>query len=284
MKILKQDIRLFPTHPSMLLFLQPQSILSPPLVIDQNGNLIDGYRRYQLQEGDFIEAVQISIENVFEASYEMNLRSRTWDDIDCFLWKRWARSIGADANRLPSRHHPAVLESASIQLLTGLGQRRITMRQALLIQEAPEVAQDYLLDLLSNRINVNDNETAELIRMAWDMKIRQKTAGIRGLFEYEPFVSILQNIKLSPKQRGEALLKELRTVRYPIYQKKLEQFTSDWQQLKLGRGIQAKGNSFVERGVLEISFASTSLEELKNHINRLSASLDSPVWARIWEE
>ncbi len=284
MKILKQDIRLSPTHPSMLLFLQPQSILSAPLVIDQNRNLIDGYRRYQLQESDSIEAVQIPIENVFEASYEMNLRSRLWDDIDSFLWKRWARSIVADANRLPSHRHPAVLDSASIQLLTGLAQRRITMRQALLIQEAPEVAQDYLLDLLSNGINVNDNETAELIRMAWDMKTRQRTAGIRGLFEYEPFVSILQNMKLSPKQRGEALLKELRTMRYPLYQKKLEQFTSDWQQLKLGRGIQAKGNSFVERGVLEISFASTSLQELKNHIDRLSASLDSPVWARIWEE
>jgi hypothetical protein len=102
--------------------------------------------------------------------------------------------------------------------------------------------------------------------------------------ETGPFDVILQDRRLSPKRRGEALLKELRAVRYPLYQKKLEQFTSDWQQLNLGRGIQAKSNSFVERGVLEISFASKSLEELKNHIKRLSESLASPEWARIFEE
>jgi hypothetical protein len=284
MKILKQDIRLSPMHPSTLLSLQPQSILSAPLVIDQNRNLIDGYRRFQLIDNDSVEVVELSVENIFEAGYEMNLRTRSWDEIDCFLWKRWATFIGADVSRLPAQRVSPVLGSASIPMLALLAQRKITIRQAVLIQEAPEATHEYLLDLFSEVIHLNDNETAEFIRMAWDVKIREGASSLMRLLESEPFLVILQDRRHSPKQRGEALLKELRSVRYPLYQKKLEQFTSDWQQLNLGRGIQAKGNSFVERGVLEISFASKSLEELKSHINRLSESLDSPVWPRIFDE
>jgi hypothetical protein len=284
MKILKQEIHLSPMHPSMLLALQPQSILYAPLVIDQNRNLIDGYRRFQLLQDDSIEATQISVENIFEAGYEMNLRSRTWDEIDYFLWKRWANSIGSNASNLPAQRVPAILESAPIRMLTLLAQRKITMRQATLIQDAPPATHEYFLDLLSEVVHLNDNETAEFIRLAWDVKVRERVSGLAKLLETGPFVVILQDRRLSPKQRGEALLKELRAVRYPLYQKKLEQFTSDWQQLNLGRGIQAKSNFFVERGVLEISFASKSLEELKDFINRLSESLVSPEWARIFEE
>ena len=284
MKISKQEIQLSPMHPSMLLTLQPQSILYAPLVIDQNRNLIDGYRRFQLLQGDSIEVTQITAENIFDAAYEMNLRSRTWDDIDCFLWRRWAHSIAGDAARLPMQRLSLVLESASTPMLTQLAERKITLRQAALIQEAPPATHEYLLKLLSEILHLNDNETSEFIRMAWDVKLREQISGLKGLLETGRFLVILQDRRYSPKQKGEALLKELRAVRYPLYQKKLEQFTSDWQQLKLGRGIQAKGNSFVERGVLEISFASKSLQELKNHIDRLSESLASPEWARIFEE
>jgi len=284
MKIPKQDIHLSPLHPSMLLTIPPQSILYAPLVIDQNKNLIDGYRRFQLLEGNSIEVTQVLAENIFDAAYEMNLRSRTWDDIDCFLWRRWAQAIGADPGRLPIQRQSSILESASTPMLTRLAERKITLRQAALIQEAPPSTHEYLLNLLSEVIQLNDNETAEFIRMAWDVKVREQIAGLKGLLETDPFLVILQDRRYSPKQKGEALLKELRAVRYPLYQKKLEKFTSDWQQLNLGRGIQAKSNSFVERGVLEISFASKSLEELKDHINRLSESLASPEWARIFEE
>lgn len=284
MKILKQEIHLSPMHPSMLLTLQPQSILYAPLVIDQNKNLIDGYRRFQLLQDDSTEVTQVSVENVFDAACEMNLKTRTWDEVDCFLWKRWALSIGGDAERLPMQRQSSVLESASTAMLTLLADRKLTMRQAALIQEAPPATHEYLLNLLSEVIHLNDNETAEFIRMAWDVKIREQVSSLRSLLETEHFLVILQDRRYSPKQKGEALLKELRAVRYPLYQKKLEQFTSDWKQLDLGRGIQAKGNSFVERGVLEISFASKSLKELKDHINRLSESVASPEWARIFEE
>jgi hypothetical protein len=284
MKISKQEIHLSPMHPSMLLTLPAQSILYAPLVIDQNRNLIDGYRRFQLLQGDSIEVTQISVENIFDAAYEMNLKTRSWDEIDCFLWKRWADSIGSDTGKLPLQRRSAALESASTAMLTLLAERKITMRQAALIQEAPPATHEFLLRLLSEMIHLNDNETAEFIRMCWDIKIREQFSSVKALLETQRFLDILQDRRYSPKQKGEALLKELRAVRYPLYQKRLEQFTSDWQQLKLGRGIQAKGNSFVERGVLEISFASKSLEELKNHINRLSESLASPEWARIFEE
>ena len=284
MKIRKKDIYLSPDHPSTLLTLKPQSIVAAPLVLNKNGILLDGYRRYQLMEGDFVEAVQIDAQDVFDTAYELNLNTRVWDDLDCFLWARWARTIGANPSRLPINRFSTAIESAPQELLRLMAERKITMRKAVLIQEAPPAARELFTDFLTNVLSLNDNEAADLIRMAWDVKTRLDSQGLRGLFQGEPFAGILQNSSLSPRQKGEALLKELRAVRYPLYQEKLEQFTSNWQQLKLGNGVQVKRRSFIERGVLEISFTSSSLEELKENIQRLTTSLNEQSWARIWEE
>jgi hypothetical protein len=284
MKVRKQDIQLSPEHPSPLLELKKQLIVTAPLVINADGILVDGYRRYQLHEGEFIEVVQIDLNDVFDTAYQMNLHTRKWDDVDCFLWTRWAREIGANAIRLPIQRYSYAIESASKEILRLMADRKITMRKAILIQESPVPARDFFVDLLTNVVSVNDNEAADLIRMSWDTKTKLKAGSVSTLFQTEPFAGILRNSGLSARQKGEALLKELRSVRYPLYQEKLEHFTSNWHQLNLGRGVLAKGSSFIERGVLEISFTSSSLEELKENIRRLATSLDSESWARIWKE
>ncbi|HSE42225.1 MAG TPA: hypothetical protein VLH08_15785 [Acidobacteriota bacterium] len=284
MKIHKQQIRLLPEHPSTLLKLTPQSILSAPLVINQDGVLLDGYRRFQLQVDDSVEAVQLEVNDVFAAAFELNRNTRKWDDVDCFLWTRWAATLGADPARLPITRFSPALQSLTKDLLGLIGERKLSLRKAVLIQEAPPAARDFLVDLLTNTLTLNDNEAADFIRMAWDVKTRLHLRGIPALFQMEQFKLILSNGRLSPRQKGEALLKVLRSVRYPLYQEKLEKFTADWQQLNLGHSIQPKQTSFIERGVLEISISSASLEELKDHIRRLAASLDSLSWVEIWKD
>jgi hypothetical protein len=284
MKVRKEEIRLSPEHPSSLLELKKQSIVAAPVVLNQNGILVDGYRRYQLHEGEFIESIQMDIDDVFDAAHEMNLHTRKWDELDCYLWTRWARAIDCDAGKLPIHRFSPAIESAPKEILRLMAERKISMRKTALIQEAPMTARDFFIDLLTNVVHVNDNEAGDLIRMSWDTKTRLKAGSVSALFQTVPFAGILNNSSLSPKQKGEALLKELRSVRYPLYQEKLEHFTSNWHQLNLGRGILAKGNSFIERGVLEISFTSSSLQELKENIQRLATSLDAESWARIWEE
>ena len=86
------------------------------------------------------------------------------------------------------------------------------------------------------------------------------------------------------KQKGELLLKEMRILRYPYYQKKSEELTSNWQQIRLEQDTQAKKALFLERGILELSFSACSLEEMKQKIMNLYQSLSSPVWNRIWEQ
>jgi hypothetical protein len=284
MKIHKQQIRLLPEHPSSFLTLTPQSIIAAPLVINQDGVLLDGYRRFQLQVEDYVEVFRLDVKDIFAAAFELNRNTRQWDDVDCFLWTCWAESLGADSSQLPVNRFLPALQSLPKTLLHQIAKRKLSLRKVVLIQEAPLAARDIFTDLITGTLAFNDNETADFFRMAWDVKTKLHLPGIQSLFQQENFALILSNRNLSSRQKGEALLKELRSVRYPLYQEKLEKFTASWQQLDLGQRIQAKQTSFIERGVLEILISSASLKELKDHIRRLAASLDSLCWAEIWND
>jgi hypothetical protein len=150
MKVRKAEIQLSPEHPSALLTLKPQSIAVSPLVLDANGILLDGYRRYQLLDAEFVEAVEVDAQNVFDAAYEINLHTRTWDELDCFLWARWALAIGGNAARLPINRFSSSLQSVSKELLILMAERKISMRKAILIQEAPPATREFFADLLAN--------------------------------------------------------------------------------------------------------------------------------------
>ena len=90
MKIRKQEIYLSPDHPSTLLDFEAAIDFAAPLVLNRTEFLSMATEDINSCKEILLRPCK-SCENVFEAAYEMNLRSRTWDELDCFLWARWAR-------------------------------------------------------------------------------------------------------------------------------------------------------------------------------------------------
>jgi len=283
MKRQKDQIRLLPGHPSLLAGLSPQSGLWAPLVIDQNTALVDGYRRWQMSAGPEVEVVQIETSNLFETAHELNLHTRAWDSIDQFLWMRWAKMMGVETQRF-AVSFPETLMQAPDPMIRSLASRKLQIRQVLLILEAPARFRDFFHEFLTDRISLNVNETANFIEMACDLLVRMRSDLMKSLFEKPGLAEILENPGLTPRQKGEALLKTMRILRYPEYQKKLKGVSFLWRESGLDRSARIKVSEFVERGVLEISMSSASQEEMNQKVTDLYQSLASPVWDKIWED
>ena len=290
MKIAKREIHLSSQHPSLLVDLPPAETLAAPVLIDASGTLIDGYRRFRLSTGDEIDAVEMKITNVFEAAHELNLRTRLWDDADCFLWSRWASGSGTTLS-LPCRPIQGSLLQAPEPMLRLIANRKLTLRQCMLILESPPAFQPFLQQFLSESIRLNNNETAVFIDLCRDLKQILKLPRIEDVVAHvdsqdapavipPPFRSEGNHARA----RGERLLKGMRVLRYPYYQKKQGEFASSWRELDLGENIQTNRNHFLERGKLEITFTSGSYREMKQTIERLFNSVESALWRKIWEE
>lgn len=289
MKVHKEKIRLSPDHPSLLLNLrscekiEKEPFIFAPVVIDQHGTLVDGYRRYQLTDDVEVDVVQREVTNLFEAAFDLNRNTRAWDPVDQFLWSRWASSLHVATDRVSS-NFPDILKHAPNPVLEALAQRKLQLRQAQLILDAPAKYQSFLLELLTQTIHLNINETATLIEMGCDLVSVLNKRTIPDVFSGTPLAEILQNPSLSPRQKGESLLKVMRILRYPEYHKKVEAFSVLWRQLGLEPSIRIKKAQFLERGILEMTLTSGSLDEMKEKVHAFSRSLDSPIWDKIWED
>lgn len=281
MKLRKDEIQLSPEHPSMLLKLSSQPGAFAPLVIDQNGLLIDGYRRWQLVSGDRIDVVEMQTENLFDSAFELNLRTRMWDSIDRFLWLRWAESMNTKTDRIKASF-PEALAGASRMMLETLAARKLQLRQLQLILEAPDRCRLSLLMLLTEHVELNPNETARFIEVACDLLSRLKKQSMQNLFEAPPLAGILANPALTPKQKGEALLKAIRILRYPEYQERMKEVSFLSSDLEPWASM--KKSEFVERGVLEITIRAESPEILDEKLSKTRLILLSPEWTRIWKD
>jgi hypothetical protein len=263
-------------HPSLLEHVVRQAGYCAPVVVNQDSVLIDGYRRYQADPE--IGVIQMNVHSLYDAAVTMNRNTRRWDDIDCFLWSRWAESLN-----LPHDSYPLELNSAPLELLRALASRKLQLGQAIRILSASPGTWSFFVDMLADRITLNVNETAAFIDMTFDLANRWKIKNFCHVFEQEILRMALNEAEVSSKHRGEVLLKAMRDLRYPLYQKKSEENSATWRELKLDQ-LQGNKGLFLNRGVLEITVRARSHEEMSEKVKELFESLDSPAWRKLWNE
>ena len=278
----KKEILLSQKHPSLLENNFPKAAVYSPVIVGFDSILIDGYRRFQMEQNPHIDAVQMHVPCVFSAAVEMNRNTRDWDEIDCFLWSRWAKSLGVEDHPLSLRSFSPELDDAPDFILSALANRHLELRQAVRILQAPSRTWPFFVEFLSSQVRLNVNETADFMDMTFDLANRWQTRNLKEVLANEKLQTILNEKGKSPRQTGEALLKEMRNLRYPLYQQKTQELSSAWRQLNL-ETLQAKKNLFLERGILEITIRARSQEEMSKRIKELFESLTSPAWNRIWE-
>jgi len=278
----KNQILLSEKHPSLLEKCFPRSEVYAPVVVNSDSILIDGYRRFHMEEKSEVNAVVMDVPCLFSAAVEMNRNTRAWDETDCFLWSRWARSLGVEDHSLTQRNFPPELNRTPDLILTALASRHLELGQAVKILQAPANTWSFFAEFLSSHVRLNVNDTANFIDMTFDLANRWQTKNLKDVLENESLRPVMSDTTLNPRQRGEALLKGMRNIRYPLYQKRIEELSSAWQQLNLGK-LQAKKGLFLDKGVLEITIRARSQDEMSKRVRELFESLASPAWDRIWE-
>lgn len=278
----KNEILLSQKHPSLLENNFPKAAVYSPVIVGFDSILIDGYRRFQMEEKSNIDAVERNVPCVFSAAVEMNRNTRDWDEIDCFLWSRWAKSLGVENHPLSLRSFSPELNDPPDIILSALASRHLELRQAVRILQAPSGTWPFFVEFLSSQVRLNVNETADFMDMTFDLANRWQTRNLKEVLANEKLQTILNEKGKSPRQTGEALLKEMRNLRYPLYQQKTQELSSAWRQLNLEK-LQAKKTLFLDRGILEITIRARSQEEMSKKIKELFESLTSPAWNRIWE-
>jgi hypothetical protein len=278
----KSEILLSEKHPSFLEKSFSKTDVYSPVIVSFDSILIDGYRRFQMEQKAHIDAVEMNVPCLFSAAVEMNRNTRDWDEIDCFLWSRWANSLGVVNHSLNHRSFSPELEHAPNIILSALANRQLELRQAIRILQAPSRTWPFFVELLSSQVRLNVNETANFMDLTFDLANRWQTKDLKEVLSNEKLQAILQENGKAPRQTGEALLKEMRNLRYPLYQQKTQELSSAWRQLDLEK-LQAKKTLFLDRGILEITIRARSQEEMSKRIKELFESLTSPAWKRIWK-
>lgn len=285
MRIARNQIRLSEGHPSLFLELEPQKPdFHAPLIVNREGFLIDGYRRFQLLAEEELEVAQIDTNLIYPPAFALNQRTRNWDETDCFLWFRWAKNLDIYTTALPVVHFPDVLFEADRPILKLIAQRKLLLRQAQILLDAPQKYRPVLIHMLSEAVQLNANETRDLVEMLIDLANQNKSRDIREVVAQPVLSAVLADKSLNLKQKGERLLREVRVLRYPYIQRKLGEFSENWRELQLESDIQAKKKLFVERGVLELNLSARSFEEMRKKVEGLSRSLTSELWNKIWEK
>ena len=279
----KKDILLSPNHPSLLENSFYKSRVYAPLLVDQHSNLIDGYRRFRvIEDEETVQPVRIDVPSIYHAALELNRNTRRWDDIDTFFWTRWAESLGVVDHALTKKRFPDELAGAPLSLLSALANRKLQLGQAVRILQAPSRTCSFFTETLSSMIRLNVNETANFIDWVFDLANRWKTKDLGDVLENDALKDIVCRQGLDPRQKGEALLKEMRKLRYPLYQRKLEEFSTAWHRLHLDQ-MQVKRGLFLDRGVIELTIRARSQQEMSNQVKELWESLGSAEWNRIWD-
>jgi predicted nucleic acid-binding protein len=168
-------------------------------------------------------------------------------------------------------------------MLRALANRKLQLGQAVRILDTQDHAWAFFIDALSRMIKLNVNETASFLEMTFDLANRLGTKNLAHVFDHQILRPIWEDNTITRKERGDALLKAMRRLRYPLYQKKSEELAAAWQELHLDE-LQGNKNLFFNRGLLEITIRARSRKEMSEKVSGLFESLNEPAWKRIWDE
>jgi hypothetical protein len=263
-------------HPSLLEEVVRQAGYCSPIIVEQHSILVDGYRRYLANPE--IDVIEMNVHSLFDAASTINRNTRRWDDVDRFLWSRWAESL-----EIPHEPYPDELRAAPIEMLRALANRKLLLGQAIRILTAPSTSWLLFVEILTGRITLNVNETAAFIDMTYDLANRMNTKNLADVFRNADLDSVLNDSNAVSRQRGDRLLKAMRGLRYPLYQQKSKEKAAAWKALKLDQ-LHGNRGLFVSRGILEITVRARSYEEMSAKIRELFEGLNSPTWSKLWSE
>ena len=118
------------------------------------------------------------------------------------------------------------------------------------------------------------SKQAEILEYVTEIAVRENIS-VDKVVSAKKIKSILENEKLNQPQKGEAIRKYLRGLRYPQLTAKEKEFNHNLKQLKLPPGTQLKATPFFEGNHYHLSLNFKDMNGLKKRLQELESLLNN---------
>ncbi len=118
------------------------------------------------------------------------------------------------------------------------------------------------------------SKQAEILEYVTEIAVRENIS-VDKVVSTKKIKSILENEKLNQPQKGEAIRKYLRGLRYPQLTAKEKEFNHNLKQLKLPPGTQLKATPFFEGNHYHLSLNFKDMNGLKRRLQELESLLNN---------
>jgi len=143
------------------------------------------------------------------------------------------------------------------------------------------VERDIVWRVLFRESSTNVNEAKETIRSMLDLK-QIKQMGIVELLSSEEITHIISNNKSNKRQKGESIYRLIKKMRYPVINKKEDEFNSSCRELGLDNDVRINHSRYFEGDEIRITIKASNEEKLRISIEKLLSNIKNGTFKKIF--
>jgi ParB/RepB/Spo0J family partition protein len=278
-----------------------------PVILKKNQDadgvytIVCGYQRikaYQKLGQVSIEAKVIdglNDEEIMLLALHDNLSSRGFNEIEKAIVLKKFLEIGYSYDRLMSEIAPLLsvppnkniidkyidILSLDTEIQKSVADGDLEPEKAFLLITLDGDERDVVWRVLFREASTNVNEAKETIRSLLDLK-QIKQTGIVELLSSEEINHIISDNKSNKRQRGERVCRLIKIVRYPVINKKEDEFDKLCKELCLDSDVRINHSRYFEGDDIRITIKASNDEKLRISIEKLLSNIKNGTFKKIF--
>jgi hypothetical protein len=271
----------------LILSIQEAGLISPPLVVIRNKNIIllSGWKRILACKELSLKSIPVFLceekndLDAFKVCLYENLAARSIPLIEKAEMLRKLKEFGENKKRLidhflPLFHVPSTFQYLEIYLaisrLDGetkkhIFEKNMPITSASLLSEFTSRDRKILMTLI---LPLGQNKQKEILEDILEIS-RKSNTPIETLLKSDETAAILQSGNLSPMQKADRLHSLFRKIRYPLLSANREKFLSSLKNIQWPKDISISPYPFFEENKMEVHFSFKNEKEFDMKVSKL---------------
>lgn len=278
-----------------------------PVILKKNRDaegvytIVCGYQRIKACQELGIKKVEAKVidglndEEIMLLALHDNLSSRGFNEIEKAIVLKKFLEMGYSCDRLISEITPLLgvppnknIIDKYIDILTldteikkSVADDELEPEKAFLLITLDGVERDIVWRVLFRESSTNVNEAKETIRNLLDLK-QIKQMGMVELLSSEEISLIISDNKSKKRQRGERICRLIKTMRYPVINKKENEFDNSCRELGLDNDVRINHSRYFEGDEIRITIKASNEEKLRVSIEKLFSNIKNGTFKKIF--
>jgi len=278
-----------------------------PVILKKNRDadgvytIVCGYQRVKACQKSGYESIEAKVidglndEEIMLLALHDNLSSRGFNEIENAIVLKKFLKIGYSYDRLMSEITPLIgvppnknIIDKYIDILTldteikkSVADDDLEPEKAFLLTTLDGVERDIVWRVLFRESNTNVNEAKETIRNLLDLK-QIKQTGMVKLLSSEEITHIISDNKSNKRQRGERICRLIKTMRYPVINKKENEFDKLCRELGMDNDVRVNHSRYFEGDDIRITIKASNEEKLRSSIEKLVSNIKNGTFKKIF--